>query len=248
MYRILSALIFSTIICFAVSTFADADTIKMKSGQVHEGVITAEEEDRIQLKLEGSGVRIWFNEDQIQSVERTEPQEASQTNDDPGAAASDTAGLDDDAARARELLRKIREQSKNETNEKKEKEIAIKPPETETQPEESAAPTGPSETEVEKLITKMRNGRTIYDRLNACKKLGKLEAKEAIPHLIHMLDDDKYMLREEANNSLIKITGMNFNFNPKASRSVRLESINEWEEWYKEEKKKAAEAQFESLW
>lgn len=245
MYRILSALILLTIFCIVAPTSAAADTVKLKSGQVHEGVITAEEEERVQLKLEGSGVRIWFDNDQILSIEITEPEESSPENDDPDDSASDTTGLDDDATRARKLLEKMREQSKNAASEKKNK-INVKP--VDTQPEETVAPAGPSETEVEKLISQMRNGKNIYDQMNACKKLGALEVKEAIPHLIHMLDDKKFMLREEANRSLVKITGMDFHFNAKASRSIRVESINKWEEWYKEEKKKAAEAQFKSLW
>ncbi len=246
MCRNLSALIILAIFFIASSTPAAADTVKLKNGQVHEGLITAEEEGRVQLKLEGSGVRIWFNDDQILSIEKTQPQESSSESENSDDSASDTTGLDDDATRARELLRKMREQSKNEASEKKNK-TSVKP--VVTQPEETvAAPAAPSETEVEKLINKMRSGRTIYDQLNACKKLGALKAEEAIPHLIHMLDDEKFMLREEANRSLMKITGMNFRFNPKASRSIRLESIKKWEEWYKEEKKKAADAQFKSLW
>jgi len=52
-----------------------ADVITMNNGQTHEGKITAEEQDRVQIKLGDSGVRLWFSRDQILSIEKTESEE-----------------------------------------------------------------------------------------------------------------------------------------------------------------------------
>jgi len=99
-----------------------------------------------------------------------------------------------------------------------------------------------SDDEIDKLINTLRNDKDIYARLRACKKLGEFGATEAIPDLIHALDDENSLIRKAANQSLIKITGQDFGYNPSAQRSVRLWAIEKWEDWYdditKEEAKK----------
>ena len=72
--RLLSLLVLVIFLGAAVSPFAIADTIRLKNGRVHKGTITAEEDKRVQLKIAGSGVRIWFLRDQITSMERAEPE------------------------------------------------------------------------------------------------------------------------------------------------------------------------------
>jgi hypothetical protein len=242
MSRYVNIFIFSAVFTFAAQSFATADTIKLKSGQTHEGVITAEEEERVQLKMEGSGVRLWFSRDQILSLEKTAPEREPEQKGDSDKSATETADLDEDAARARELLRKMREESEERARKKKTNPITTNPSAT-----QSEAPAAAPQSEIEKLIDQMRNGQ-MYDRLNACKKLGALKAEEAIPHLIHLLDDDKLILRNEANESLVIITGENFGYNGKLPRSIRLEAIDKWKKWYKGEQKKEVDARLKSFW
>lgn len=93
---------------------ASGDTIKLKNGQVFEGVITAEQSERVQMKVSGSGVEIWFPRNQILSLDKVTandkptPKESTQSKENTGK--TDTTGLDPDAVRARELLKKMREQ------------------------------------------------------------------------------------------------------------------------------------------
>jgi hypothetical protein len=222
-----------------VSSFADADIIKLKNGQEHEGTITVEEEKRIQLKLE-SGVRIWFQKDQIASTEKTakkEPEKKEQSSE----AAANTEGVSDDVVRARELLKKLREQPQASAG----KPIA---PVTDSAPAtEPVATAAPNQDEIQRLIEVLQKGQ-YYDRLNACKKLGSLGAKDAIPHLIHYLDDEKFTIRDESNNSLKKITGQDFGFNSHDHRNVRLWAIDRWKQWYEGEKKKEGKSGLKSLW
>ncbi|RJP19914.1 MAG: HEAT repeat domain-containing protein [Candidatus Abyssobacteria bacterium SURF_5] len=231
-----SSLLFASFL-FVHPFSADADLVKLKSGQVHKGAVTAEEEDRVQLKLEGSGVRIWFQKDQIAALERDSkkaddpPKEDPQSEQEPN-----TEGLSEDVVRARELLEKLRAQPELATtnrNKPRSEKNSVSP--------EDAAPLAPAgnDAEIEKLIDQLRNGK-YYDQLSACKKLGDLGAEAAIPHLIHYLDDENFTIRQESNRSLIKITGNDFGFDPKANRNVRLWTIDKWKQWYEEEKTKNA--------
>jgi HEAT repeat protein len=92
----------------------------------------------------------------------------------------------------------------------------------------------------------LRNPGNIYDRLNACKKLGQVGATPAIPDLIHALDDKSSLIRKAANNSLKKITGQDFAYDSSAQRSVRLWTIERWEKWYNTVRKEEASEQLKS--
>lgn len=228
--------------------FARADLVKLKNDQIYKGTITADEEDRIQIKLEGSGVRVWFQKDQIASMEKS-PQEKSESEKEDEATAdssdeTDTEGLSDDVVRARALLKKLRQESDASGKAKQPTYNVIDS--TPAAPE-SSVQSSASTSEIEELIEQYRNGK-FYDRLNACKKLGALGAVEAIPHLIHYLDDENFMIRDESNKSLKKITGRDFGFDPKDRRNVRLWAIDKWKKWYEEYKKKDSESSLKSLW
>jgi len=93
---------------------ASADTIKLKNGQAFEGVITAEESERVQMKVSKSGVQIWFTRNQILSLDKAtandKPTPKRNVQSKETSDKADTTGLDEDAIRARELLKKMREQ------------------------------------------------------------------------------------------------------------------------------------------
>ena len=244
MLKTLSTFIFAAFVIVVVSTSAGADIIKLKNGQVHEGEITTEEDKRVQLKLDSSGVRLWFMRDQIVSIENTDPDEEDEDSEDESAESEEEASdLEDDATRARRLLEKMREEASNATKPKKKYRTTFtKPP-----PEKPTASPTISETEIESLITRLRNSGDFYARLNACKKLGKVGATPAIPDLIHALDDKSPLLRKAANDSLKKITGQDFAYDSSAQRSVRLWAIERWEKWYKAVKKEEATEQLKSF-
>jgi hypothetical protein len=222
---------------------SDADVIKLKSGQTHKGAITAEEEDRVQLKLEGSGVRIWFQRDQIASLEKDGKSEKKTENAAAKEEEENVEGLSEDMIRARELLKKLREQPAQNTTKKTSASNEPVPIETTTEPVTSTASTD----EVVALIETLRNGK-FYDRLSACKKLGNLGAKESVKDLIHFLDDENVKIREECNDSLVKITGQDFGFKATAPRNVRLWAIDKWKDWYEEEQKKGSSFSLKWLW
>lgn len=241
--RVLQLIVFASA-AVIVSGLASADVITLKSGQTHTGTITAEEEERIQIKLEKSGVRLWFLRDQILSFEKTEPEEDSEE----GMAQSDEespVALADDVVRAQEMLEKMREQAKNPQYKKRKSRTSFPKPPPEPKPQAGATPTASAE-DIDALINTLRNDKNIYARLNAAKTLGKVGATEAIPDLIHALDDKTPLIRKAANNSLIKITGQDFGYDSNAQRSVRLWAIDKWEDWYDEVKKKEAKEQLKS--
>ncbi|RJP70936.1 MAG: HEAT repeat domain-containing protein [Candidatus Abyssobacteria bacterium SURF_17] len=239
-------LMMAVMLCSAtLSSLAVADTITLKTGQKYEGDIIAEEEERIQLKMDGSGARVWFSRDQIASMAKAEPTATDNTSSGPEGSSPDAAVVDDEVERARELLNKMREQSK-ETPDKKEKTNTI-PTVLTPEPAPGPAADAKTKTEVERLVEQVNTGKGAV-RINACKRLGDLGSDEAVPHLIHFLDDDSYYVRDAANQSLIKITGQNFGFDSKASRSVRMEAVEKWEKWYKDEQKKEASSRFKSFW
>jgi hypothetical protein len=92
-----------------VPCFAYGDKIELKNGQVFEGSIIREEDKRIQLKLDGSGARLWFSRDQILSIEKSSiPEVDSVPEDVPKARVVDP---DDDEARAHKLLDSLKGRS-----------------------------------------------------------------------------------------------------------------------------------------
>lgn len=236
-----SVLFLTCIFLFQFS--ASSDTIKLKSGQVHEGEITAEDGDRVQLKLEGSNVRLWFPREQIESVERTTPRKKTDERKRDAGKGSD-AHLDDDVTRARELLEKMRQEEKRGSDKLPSRSPGYDQAAT---PTESATTTSVNASEIDELIQQLREG-DIYKQLEACRKAKALGATEVIPDLIHLLDDEKFLLRREANDSLMAITGEDFAYNPKAARSVRMEAIKRWKVWYEKEMKVGTDSFFKSLW
>lgn len=229
-----------------------ADVITMNNGQIHEGKITAEEQDRVQIKLEDSGVRLWFSREHILSVEKAESDEDPEKEKaEPESNEETPIALDDDVARAREMLEKMREQAKSAppvVKKKNHTSFTKSPPPspTKTKAKPKAKPTL-SDDEIDKLIHALRSGKDVYVRLGACKKLGEFGATKAIPDLIHALDDETSLIRKAANQSLIKITDQDLGYNPNAQRSVRLWAIEKWEDWYDDIKKEEAKEQLKSL-
>ena len=229
----------------ALSNPASADTLTLKSGQVHKGEITAEEEERIQIKLESSGVRLWFSRDQISSYERTKPEVEEKDKENTGSSSTDQLALDDDVARARKMLEKLREEqlkappvnnrNKSKANNKSKKPVK-KPVAT---PTVSAA-------DVEAWVNTLRKSGDLYKRRNACIELGKTDATEAIPDLIHALDDKESLVRRAASESLVKMTEQDFGFQPDAKRNVRVSIIEKWEDWYAEVTKEESRGQLRS--
>ena len=110
MLKTLTTFIFVAFAAVMAWTSAGADVIKLKNGQVHEGKISAEEDKRVQFKLDSSGVRLWFMRDQIVSIENTDPDEededsVDEDSEDESAKSEEKASdLEDDAARARRLM------------------------------------------------------------------------------------------------------------------------------------------------
>ena len=248
MLKILPTFILVAFVIVVVSTSAGADIIKLKSGQVHEGEITAEEDKRVQLKLDSSGVRLWFMRDQILSIEKTAPDEEDEEDEDENAKpeGNDAPDLEDDAARARRLLEKMRNEASNAAKQKKKYRTTFTKPPPEEVKKPTASPTV-SETEIERLISRLRSSGGIYARLNACKKLGQVGATSAIPDLIHALDDKSPLIRKAANTSLKKITGQDFAYDSASQRSVRLWAIERWEKWHNALKKEEASKQLKSF-
>lgn len=103
------------LLLIAAATVVSADVVTLKNGQVHKGEIIAEEDGRLQIKLDNSGVRLWFPSDQIASREKASPAEAEEKEENKVAKPSvgEPIGLDGDAAKAREMLDKIRQEQDN---------------------------------------------------------------------------------------------------------------------------------------
>jgi len=226
--------------CVVVPMPSSSDTIKLENGQTFEGEITAEEDGRVQMKVAETGVRIWFSRDQIASLDKLTSEK--KTESEKETVTSTTVGLDDDVVRARELLEKLRREPKE--NQKPEKKVRNKQADDNQNAADAAAA---SQSQIEKLIDQLRNGKKL-EQMSACKKLEALRADEAIPHLIHALDNDGIHVREAANKALIAITGEDFGFPPDANRSVRLDFIKKWQDWYKEQQKEKADAELKALW
>lgn len=72
-------------------------------------------------------------------------------------------------------------------------------------------------------------------RANALRALGRLKHKAAIPYLIRGLADEHEKAREEANESLWRLTGRSFGFDPKALPEERKTAQARWQEWAVEE-------------
>ncbi|GAB4347239.1 MAG: hypothetical protein Kow0099_29150 [Candidatus Abyssubacteria bacterium] len=220
-----------------------ADTIKLKDGHTYKGIITSEEEDRIQIKLEGSGARIWFARDQISSIKKSTPEQEAQK--EPEAEEQQGEVLDEEMQRAQELLDKLRNEVKDPSISKSQKRVTAK--KTEAEIDTATAGPGASEDEIERLIHTMRTGE-YYDRLGATRKLGEVGGDQAIPHLIHQLDDEDQLLRQAANDALIKITGQNFGFRYTDNRSVRLKAIERWQNWYEQKQQQEAKEELNFFW
>lgn len=104
--RILWGLALTVILIVPCSAFGDK--IELKNGEAFEGNIIAEEEERIQLKLDSSGACLWFSRDQISSIEKSSDPEDDSTADDNKKAPADSP--DDDEARAQKLLDSLKKQ------------------------------------------------------------------------------------------------------------------------------------------
>lgn len=235
-------------VLIAVAHFAYADTLTLKNGQVHKGEIMAEEDERIQIKLDSSGVRLWFLRDQVLSFEKKEPETDKDDSQENKSVPNDASpALDEDVIRAREMLEKLRKKQSNDPKkiQKKKSRTTITKPSSKAKPSK-ATPTA-TEGDIDALIELLRNGKTVYVRLDACKELGKTGASKAIPDLIHALDDKTSIIRKAANESLIQITGQDFGYKHLVKRNVRLWAIGKWEKWHNEIKKKESREQLKSL-
>ncbi len=248
MIKSVPKLALSALVLLFLGAFADpayTDTVTLKSGQIHKGEIIAEEEERIQIKLERSGVRLWFSRDQISSYERTEPTAEQKEKESTGNSSTDQLALDDDVARARKMLEKLREEQLkappvNNKNKSKANNKSKKPV------QQSVATQTVSAADVEAWVNTLRKSGDLYKRRNACIHIGKADATEAIPDLIHALDDKESLVRRAANESLIKMTEQDFGFQPDAKRNVRVSIIEKWEDWYADVTKEEARGQLRS--
>lgn len=233
-----------------ITSSAAADTLKLNSGQVHKGTITAEEDDRIQIKLESSGVRLWFPRDQVLSFDKTERKEdgEAEEEDENGNSESGASqlGLEDDVERARQMLEELRQQQLNEPKKtrRRSRTTITKPPTKKGKKQKG--PITLTDKQVDAQINILRNSHDIYKRLDAIKKLGRGGVRESIPDLIHALDDETQLITSEASKSLIKITGQDFKFNSSHGRTLRLEAIERWKKWYKEIKDAGAKEDLKS--
>lgn len=99
---------FALTLILIVPCSAFGDKIELKNGEAFEGKIIAEEDERIQLKLDESGARLWFSRDQISSVEKSSGDEDDSTPDDNKKAPADSP--DNDEARAQKLLDSLKKQ------------------------------------------------------------------------------------------------------------------------------------------
>ena len=238
MLRFFVVTIFSMLLSHLISFAASADIITLTDGQTYEGEITAEEDERVQIKLDGSGARLWFPRDQISSIEATESEEEEWESEEEDALPSDDSSEeDDDTKRARQLLEEMRKQSKELSSDKK----ARKKPKADAPRKKPAVKKDIAEDDpevIDRLINEMRNSPQPFKRVRACKKLGEVGGERAIPHLIHALDDKAPSIRKAAIGSLKKITGTDLNYNPTAPRAVRLDFIKEWEKWWEEKQDK----------
>ncbi len=77
-------------------------------------------------------------------------------------------------------------------------------------------------------LTKDRNP---VVRANALRVLGRLGNKSVIPYLVRALGDEQEKVREEANESLWRLTGRSFGFDPRASLEERRAAQGRWQEW-----------------
>jgi hypothetical protein len=241
------AVLFFVFVAFTGS--AAADTLTLSSGQVYKGKITAEEEGRIQIKLESSGVRLWFSRDQILDFNKTNPEKPEDEEKAKPKPTSDSPPLDEDVARARALLEKMRAEqpdaSKLKNNKKGRGKTTEKPQEEDAKPKVELVTY--TDEEVDALIEKMRFAKSIYDRRNACVELGKTGSMQAIPHLIHLLEHESPMMRKAGNDSLKQITKEDFGFDPVAKGNVRAWAIDKWKKWHKEIKDEDARSTLKSL-
>jgi hypothetical protein len=218
-----------------------ADTITLSNGQSYTGEITAEEDDRVQIKLDGSGARLWFSRDNIESIETVEQEQDMEDAEEEesiseNAEDTDDEDLDEDTRRAKELLRKMREQSGEITTNKKKKNKEMK----KKKPVVADAAGEATDEEIDSLVHEMNNSPQPHKRIKAAKKLGEVGGERAIPHLIHALDDKAPSIRKAAIGSLKKITGTDFDYHPTAPRAVRLEFIKQWEKWWDEKQDREA--------
>jgi len=68
-------------------------------------------------------------------------------------------------------------------------------------------------------------------RANALRVLGRLANRAAIPYLVQGLGDEQEKVREEANESLWRLTGRSFGFDARAPLEERRAAQGRWQEW-----------------
>lgn len=249
MFKILSLLMLLMLVSGAISSDAVADTIALKNGQTYEGKITAEEEGRIQIKLETGGARLWFSRDQIAEMEKSPPEEESEGEGAETASSSKESSdeaVDDDVKRARDLLEKWRLESRPEKKTEEQKKPGRKGARRRKPGSDLSAREGDPE-EIDALVKTMMSTQAFHIRLKACRKLGEIGGERAIPHLIEALDDKTPGMRKAAITALKKITGTDMNYSPTAPRAVRLDFIKEWKKWWKKRQDNEAMDQLKSL-
>jgi len=244
------------LLLIAAATVVSADVVTLKNGQVHKGEIIAEEDGRLQIKLDNSGVRLWFPSDQIASREKASPAEAEGKEKNKVAKPSVDApiGLDNDAAKAREMLDKIRQEQessppefKNSTRRSKAKGSS------KNQGAKKVKKKAHKPVDVPALIQTLRKGKSVvkgkplYKVRNACIAIGKNGVDEAIPDLIQCLDHKSQLIQDAANDALKKITEEDFGFQSGHPRNVRLDAIKRWKDWHKNINKEEATKQLKSL-
>jgi HEAT repeat protein len=73
------------------------------------------------------------------------------------------------------------------------------------------------------------------DRVNAILGLKNLEAKDAIPALMAMLNDPEAQVRQVAHFALQSLTGLKFELSPQATRAESARVAERWHAWWREQ-------------
>jgi len=103
-----AAVVLALVLLVPFSAFGDR--LELENGQVFEGEIIDEEDERVQLKLDGSGARLWFSRDQISSLQKSSPSDSDSAQEDQeDVEIAPAAAPEDDEARAQKLLDRLKE-------------------------------------------------------------------------------------------------------------------------------------------
>ncbi|MCB9899441.1 MAG: HEAT repeat domain-containing protein [Planctomycetes bacterium] len=81
------------------------------------------------------------------------------------------------------------------------------------------------------LVTLLQD-EDMFVRMHAMKVLGDFGYEEAVPALFDLLEDDNAAIRKTAGENLVRLTGFDPGFDPKASAGERSRAVKKWRDWY----------------